>query len=364
MRVLLISFSELPTLQRHLYVLAAELENLGVDVYTIGSKHLAIEICLGERNMLVETPPSPKPSVSSLVEMGRGTSKLYSMVERIRPDIIHFTNKHTWNYFLLRKLRKRMPQVKLFHTFHDPIGHDGDSVQKGVVLYHRLTQRLLDGVVVHSNIAQQQVEGKLRPRCEVFQVPLGEKPWRNYEAVNDGNKEALIFGRLNLYKGLCHYPMILDELYKIDSSINVTIAGKASDEIDGDLLAGIASRPNCLLKNEFIDDNDIDGYFREAGVVLIPYTSMTQSGVILDAYSRSRSVLAFDIPGMSQYVPDTESRVVPFDCKKFAEAIAERLADTEALNELNERVWLYGKRHFSPEVMAAGLLEAYKDSLA
>lgn len=355
-RALLISFSELPTLQRHLYVLSEELCKLDYDVTTIGSRNLQINVELGSANHLIETPSSPKPSLASLCAMNRSLDELVNYIVEAKPGIIHFTNKHTWNYFLLLKLKKKLPEAVYVHTFHDPIGHEGDSVQKGVILYHKLVQRHLDGVVVHSEIAKKQALERLKTKCSVFQVPLGEKPWKPFAPSACDNKEVLIFGRLNPYKGIKYYSSIFEELYQIDSSVHVTVAGKAANEVDADVLQKFAKKPNCSLVNSFIDESDIDSYFERAGVVLVPYTSITQSGVILDAYSRSRAVVAFDIPGMAQYVPDRENRIKPFDCRAFAQRAVSLLGDKQAA----KNAWSFGKDRFSPDKMAQAVADVYK----
>lgn len=359
MKVLLVSFSELPTLQRHLYVLASALQERGMDVNTIGSRDLAIEANLGEHNVLVDTPASPKPSISSLKAIKGEVEKLADIACEMNPDIVHFTNKHTWNYFLLLRLRRRLPNAMFLHTFHDPVGHEGDSVQKAVVVYHKLVQRLLNGIIVHSDKAQEQTEKQLRPKCPVYQVPLGEKLWRAYSPADSACRNALVFGRLNPYKGLKHYPAILDELQRLDPSIHVTVAGKASDEVDDTLLEKIASRKNCTLLNRFIDDSEVDGFFCNAGVVLVPYTSITQSGVILDAYSRSRPVVAFDIPGIAQFVSEQECLAPTFDCANYAEKVRNILNDSELRERISRAFWEFGRKNFSPERMAAATAESY-----
>lgn len=361
MKTLLISFSELPTLQRHLYILSTGLAKLGIETTTLGSSTLKIDVKLQSSNNLIETPSSPKPSLQSLIAMNRELNKIVQMTIELEPDVIHFINKHTWNYFLIRMLKKQLPQTKLIHTFHDPVGHEGDSVQKGVILYHKIVERLLDAIVVHSDIAKDQTLKLLKPMCPVFQVPLGEKPWKPFKSVPFGSKEVLIFGRLNPYKGLTHYSEILDELYSLDPGIHVTIAGKASGGIESSLLAEIGSRPNCTLTNRFVEDSDIDGYFERAGIVLVPYTSITQSGVILDAYSRSRPVVAFDIPGMAQYVPDSNNRIKAFDCAAFARRIVELMSDSFSREKAARDVWNLGKSRFSPAKMAEATKEVYME---
>lgn len=359
MKITLVSFSELPTLQRHLYLLCNELSSRNIETWTIGSASIGIDVELGERNILVQTPDSPKPSLPSLRAIRCSLDEIADTISRINPEVIHFVNKHTWNFFLLRRLRKILPETKYIHTFHDPIGHEGDSIQKGVMLYHKVIQRMLDGIVVHSDIAHGQTVGQLKPSCPVCQVPLGEKVWHEYRSPSSA-KNALVFGRLNYYKGLKHYPSILKSIYSIDPEVTIMIAGKAADEVDAALLKEISDQPNCTLINGFIPEGDIDRLFRETNLVLAPYASITQSGVILDAYSRSKCVICFDIAGISQFIPDETCRVEPFDCERFAELACMLLSNRDGLETKSRRVWEFGKKNFTPEVMADSLLSVYE----
>lgn len=359
LRVVLVSFSELPTLQKYMYLTFEELCARGVESWTIGSGNLTSGFELTDRNILVETPHSPRPTSGSVLDAVQGAKELARRVGELSPDIVHFVNKHTWNFFLIRALHKVVPGAKVIHTFHDPVGHSGDAVQNGVILYHKVIQRMLDGVVVHSDIAKRQASEQLRVPCALYQVPLGVCPWHEWNS-NVNARRVLVFGRINAYKGVSLYPDILRELAKSAPGVEVVIAGKASDDVGGSVLEEIDAQPNARLINRFIDESELDGFFADCGLVLMPYTSITQSGVVLDAYSHSRSVVAFDIEGISQYVRDEDALVEPFDCATYADKVAKILADTDILARKNRAAWEFGRDNFSPSVMADGLLEVYR----
>ena len=358
-RVVLVSFSELPTLQKYMYLTFDELRARGIEAWTVGSNNLVSGFESTSRSILVDTPHSPKPTPGSVMDAMRGAGELAHRIAKLSPDVVHFVNKHTWNFFLIRALRKEAPGAKIIHTFHDPVGHSGDAVQKGVVLYHKVVQQMLDGVVVHSDIAKRQASEQLKVPCALHQVPLGVCPWHEWNP-SFNVRRVLIFGRINAYKGVSLYPDILRELAKSAPGVEVIIAGKASDDVDRSLLEEIDAQPNARLVNRFIDESELDGFFADCGLVLMPYTSITQSGVVLDAYSHSRCVVAFDIEGISQYVRDEDALVKPFDCAAYADKVANALADPDALAEKNHAVWEFGRANFAPSVMANGLLEAYR----
>lgn len=362
LKVVLVSFSELPTLQKYMYLTFKELQSRGVETWTVGSDNLTSGFKPEARNYLIETPHSPKPSFGSIVNALRATRKLALKISELSPDIVHFINKHTWNYFLIRALRDVIPSAKIVHTFHDPIGHSGDTVQKGVVLYHRVVQRMLDGVIVHSDIARRQALERLKVPCPVYQVPLGVCPWHEWNPDVNANR-VLIFGRINEYKGVSLYPDILRALAKTAPGIEVVIAGKASNDVDVSLLEEIDAQPNARFINRFIDESELDGFFEDCGLVLMPYTSITQSGVVLDAYSHSRCVVAFNIEGISQYVCNENALVEPFDCKAYADKVAQLLSDINVLVKRNHSAWKFGRDNYSPSVMADGLFDVYRSSV-
>lgn len=359
-KVLLISFSTLPTLQKYLYVAGDELADMGHQVWTAGSSTLGAAFELGPRNLTVSTPTSPRPSVGSLRSSKRSLDRVIELIERERPDVIHFVNKHVWNYLLLRRVRRRGVNVKWVHTFHDPIGHHGDSVQKGVIAYHKVIQRELDAVIVHSETARSQTSDVLRPKCLVNRVPLGEKRWKDYAGIGTAAaKHALVFGRLNLYKGCQMYPEIFGEVHRLDPTIRITIAGQPSKDLPADLIGQISACPNVQFDGRFIAEQEIENYFRAASIVLTPYTSMTQSGVVLDAYCHSRSILPFGIDGMREFLPQGAKAVTPFDTHEYARTLVELLNDPQACARAGRAAWEFGREQFAPASMASGFAAVY-----
>lgn len=348
-------------MQKYLYYACDELARHGFEVRTVGSTNLQIPRRLDERNVLVDTPPTPRPSLRSLWSSKRALNEVIHTIKNFDPDVVHFVNKHVWNYILLQRTRRRHINVKWLHTFHDPIGHEGDSVQRGVIVYHRLVQRLLDAVVVHSETAQNQTLKVLRPPCRVERAPLGVSQWREYQDITpEAAKRALVFGRLNRYKGCELYPEIFHEVYRLDPGVKVTIAGEPSKDLPRELLRRIAACPNVHLDDHFIEEELTERYFREAALVLTPYTSITQSGVLLDAFSNSRAVLAFQIDGISEFLPSSLMTVPAFDTCEYARIMVNLMSDSAACAKAGRQAWEFGRDRFTPVSMAAGLAQTYE----
>jgi glycosyltransferase involved in cell wall biosynthesis len=284
-------------------------------------------------------------------------------IEHLQPDIVHFVNKHMWNYLLILrlKLRRSLTATSWIHTFHDPIGHEGDAIQRGVLVYHKLIQRLLDAVIVHSEIALRQALDVLRPKCPIMRVPLGVQPWHEPKPIGQSaTKRLLVFGRLNRYKGIEMYPQIFAQIHQLDPQIQITVAGKPSEEIDDHLLNRIAACPNVNLEDRYLDEDKVEGYFEDSALVLAPYTSMTQSGVLLDAFSNSRPVLAFAIEGMTEFIPPNMPTVYPFDINSYAQLAVDMVNNPVACSKAGREAWEFGRLRFTPASMADGLMRVYQ----
>lgn len=347
-------------MQKYLYNASKELVALGHEVRTIGSATLTANQALDVNNVVVNTPDTPKPTLGSLWSSKRSLDTVVDLIRDLRPDVVHFVNKHIWNYLLIKRVRWNRISTRWVHTFHDPIGHEGDAVQRGVIAYHKLIQRSLDAVIVHSDTARHQTDTALRPSCLVAKVPLGDKRWKSYEPVPaHAAKHVLVFGRLNLYKGCTMYPAIFTEVYMRDPDVRIVVAGKPSKELPDGLLDRIAACPNVDLQARFIEEVEVEGYFRAASVVLTPYTSMTQSGVILDAYCHSRPILPFMIDGMSEFLPHAATSVTPFDTSEYAQTLVSLVGDAQACAAAGRAAWEFGRAHFSPSSMAAGFNAVY-----
>jgi glycosyltransferase involved in cell wall biosynthesis len=130
-------------------------------------------------------------------------------------------------------------------------------------------------------------------------------------------------------------------------------------DLPAELIGRIAACPNVQLDGHFIAEEAMENYFRDASLVLTPYTSMTQSGVVLDAYCHSRSILAFHIDEMREFLPYGANTVTPFDTHEYARVLVKLLNDPEACARAGREAWEFGQEHFSPAAMAAGFAAVY-----
>jgi len=146
----------------------------------------------------------------------------------------------------------------------------------------------------------------------------------------------LFFGRIEPYKGLDY----LVEIAKIESNKYFVVAGRGDDRA----LEKLRRLKNVKLINKFIHADDLTSLISNSTAVLLPYTSATQSGVIVEAYSYAKPVVVFDVGNLSQYVSDKKTgRVIPLgDIVAFCGALSDISDSYEEYS--NEAAAIFSRR--------------------
>lgn len=362
MKVLLISFSNLPVYAKSL-VIQKKYVSKDVTTFALGSDKFN-DLYLNEENkenfLTVKTSLTPRPSLESLKLFKKVKKEILNFIKENEITHIYFINKHIWNLLLIKSLKRK--NFKIFHCLHDPVGHNGDKVSKGVLYYNKVLIRYLNGIVVLSDNSYKDTKEFLKPKCEIIKLPLIQAEWLDYKEINN-YKTILFFGRLNNYKGLDYIPEIADELYKLDKDLKIVVAGKKSDDLDVSILNALLERPNVKLIERFIDESEVDKFYYDASIVLIPYKSITQSGIIVDSYNHSRSVACFNVKGIEEFIKESNALIIDnFDTKEMAHKIYETLLDKEKLDELSLASYKLGKELYSPLEFKDKFIEFLKNN--
>ncbi|MBM3326927.1 MAG: glycosyltransferase, partial [Calditrichaeota bacterium] len=141
--------------------------------------------------------------------------------------------------------------------------------------------------------------------------------------LDEDSKIILYFGLIRPYKGV---DVLIEALLKLKMDVNLKalIVGeiyKGCESIRERLKQLPADR--VLLIDKFVPDNEVAVYFRAADLVVLPYKSATQSGVIPIAYRCRRPVVATRVGGLPEAVEDGLSGwlVPPNNADELARAI-------------------------------------------
>ena len=276
-------------------------------------------------------------------------------VRRFAPDVIH-VQEGVWNDPRLVAVAALRPG-RYAITIHDPALHPGDLPD---ALPQRIGRRQLirrAGLIfVHSHaLAAELVEG-FAPKAPIAVVPHGtELPAQTpVPAV----PTILSFGRLSHYKGIDVLLDALPEVWATVPDARLVIAG-AGELPDHPLLAD----PRVDVRHRHVHEEEVEGLFSAARVVVLPYRQASQSGVGSRAKTYGRPLVVTEVGALPELVADGSGEVVaPEDPQALAATLVRVLATPGLAEEQGRRAALGAAGSSWPRV-AERTLAAYADAL-
>jgi len=231
-------------------------------------------------------------------------------------------------------------RAKLAHVCHNvrPLNRWG-----GEELYveSRPTLELLarlypsfDLVLVHGERSMREFE-QTWPPTNLAIVPHGDERLFSSEPPEPATEpRILFFGAWSKMKGLPVLMEAFDLLAERNPGARLTIAGPPVPEegISGRVLDWAAQRPERVeAQPGYVPVEDVKGLFARARVVVLPYLTGYQSGVVHVAMTMRRAVVASDVGDLPEAVADGESGlIVPSgDPSALADALERVLSDAE-----------------------------------
>lgn len=191
---------------------------------------------------------------------------------------------------------------KVITLIHNAIPHEPRFFDKPMA---RLLFEQCHGFIVMSDNVKSDLQ-KLSPGAKYMQNPhplydhFGSKIDRDDAckrlAIPSSGKNLLFFGLIRDYKGL---DLLIEAMDRLDDSYHLLIAGECYGSFDKyqAQIDGSRAKERIHLHNQYINDSDIPTFFSAADVLVLPYRSATQSGVVSVAYN-------FDLPMVSTPVGD------------------------------------------------------------
>jgi glycosyltransferase involved in cell wall biosynthesis len=244
--------------------------------------------------------------------------------------------------FLAFWIRRLTPTRVIFICFNPlPKAHERhlfDSSMAWLVLSQG------DGFIVHAETDKVQL-GHLVPGARVLHVAqpiFNVFPSRLDSATAKAQlglkgPVALFFGFVRPYKGLGTLlqamPLALERI-----PLHLLIVGEFWEEKAGyeRMIAEYRLTEHVTVIGRYVPNEELGLYFGAADVVVLPYESATQSGVVQTAYGYEKPVICTRVGGLPEVVFDGETGflVPPGDAAALADAMVhffvENLGDTFA----------------------------------
>ena len=169
-------------------------------------------------------------------------------------------------------------------------------------------------------------------------------------------KVLLFFGLIREYKGL---DILINAMEKIKTELEdytLLIVGECYENENKytELIkkAGITDNVKCHYS--FIPDNEVGKYFSAADVVVLPYKTASQSGIVQIAYHFDTPVIVSNVGGLPEIVDEGKTGYcVEPSPNAFAKAI-KAFYENDNISEMNSNISEY-KSQFSWDAMVKAI---------
>jgi glycosyltransferase involved in cell wall biosynthesis len=220
---------------------------------------------------------------------------------------LHFMTFRFIDYLIL--LVAKNMNFKIVGTIHDI----NSFYKKANFAIERKCYQLIDTVIVHNYSSLESLKTKKLSIKKVAIIPHGNyKPFITslFPKQVDDVFTLLFFGQIRKVKGID----ILLEAIKIvidkGHKIKLIVAGKAwKDNIEYyiSLIENLSIKNNVETNFRYIPDEEVSSFYSRANLVVLPYTEIYQSGVMLLTMSYGCPVLCSDLNAFREFVVDRKT---------------------------------------------------------
>jgi len=251
-------------------------------------------------------------------------------IKKMNPDLVAID---WWQPFfgpsnraISAMLRRHFPNKILFIT-ENVISHESRKIDQFLT---KLGLKHADKFLALSNIVEKDLpqysRGQKIYRSELpifgwFKADEGidkqaEKQKLGFEA---NNKVLLFFGYVRRYKGLDILLEAFADLVAQDNNLRLLVAGEFYDDpkFYFDIIEKLNIGDKVKVINQYIANEELAKYFQLSEVVVMPYRSGTQSGILNIAYGYNKPAVITDVGGFAEFVDDGKTAVMVAKADKY-----------------------------------------------
>lgn len=219
-------------------------------------------------------------------------------------------------YYILSKLLKR---TKIIYICHNVFPHERFPFDTF------LTRKALgagNAYVVQSHLDEKDLL-KIRenasyvvtphPTYNVFKMKnISMQEARQQLKIGEHEQVILFFGFVREYKGLKYLIEAMPQIIKKLPKIHLWVVGDFGDDKNDyyNLIKELSIKEYINVVEGYVKDTEVEKYFAAADLVVLPYVSATQSGIVQIAYGFQKPVVVTDVGGLPDVVDDNKTGYV------------------------------------------------------
>ena len=246
----------------------------------------------------------------------KSMAKCYWNISKNNYKIIHFQKLELPVIDCLLFLLLKLKGIKIVYTPHDILPFKYKRLLYPILL----TYKMSDGLIVHN----EQNRTDLIRMLGIDENKISIIPHGNYNYfLSDIDKSnarvlldlpqdkiiLLLFGNIRAGKGIETTIESLNIL-KDNNKVRLLIAGKVSRGFNFEKMMSLIKNNKMeeivLVRNEFINDELVEAYYKSSDIAIVPYEQGYESGVLRYAFSCGLPVVISDLKEFSEFSRDGE----------------------------------------------------------
>ncbi len=294
--------------------------------------------------------------------------KILLLIQKRRPSVMHIqwlrmAFVDSWFYLLLRKIFR----IKIVFTAHNLLPHDSGERYKGI--YQKFYKRI-DAIIVHDFNSKNELIEKFEIEFEkitvikhgVLSFDLSEeKVEKEKKSILEEygiTPKQLVFSSLGIqgyYKGTDTLIKVWTNCTKLhdNPSCKLIIAGRCG-VLD---IESLEAFTNVIVENKYLSDERLMAFLKISDVILLPYRTISQSGVLLSAIGIKTPFLVSNIGGLAEplLVADVGWKIEKCDEKMLETALIQLVESPQEVRNKkydNALAWDMVKEAYSWEEIA------------
>ena len=267
-------------------------------------------------------------------------------LKRMKPEVMILQWWHPYFapcYLLLLLILKKTP---VFFICHNVFPHARFCMDEKLT---RMVLKRGNGYIVQSKMDEADLQSILGECNSITAVHptygnfcyknMSKEQARNCLKIEEKEKVLLFFGFIKKYKGLKNLLYAMPVLKEKYPEIRLLIVGEFDSDKEEytNIIKELKIENELIVTDWFVPDEEVEPYFAASDLVMLPYVSATQSGIVQMAYGFEKPVVVTDVGGLPDVVKDHQTGyVVPTN---NPQAIAEAVVDFYSMGKEDEFVY-------------------------
>ena len=263
--------------------------------------------------------------------------KTAKRIKEINPDLVVFDWWHpffSFCHFTISFLLGKKFKKKILFITENFISHEGHLVDrvltklglKNASSFLSLSEKVEKELAEISN--ERKIYRSELPVYDCYDISVGENDSKKNDlgfAVTDF--VLLFFGYIRKYKGLDILLKAMPKILKEIPNANLLVVGESYEDFSfyEKIVSELELSEHVKMENRFVANEEVGRYYLASDLVVLPYRTATQSGILNVAYGFNKPVLVTDVGGLAEFVDDKKTGIIvkPDSPQTLAEGVSE-----------------------------------------